>query len=279
MRRAINQAMGRVIRHRHDYGAIILADERFRGEATRKQISCWLRDFVKPQENFGAASNSLKAFFKVRGKEFSWEDLQSASHKESLFAGGVSDSGPCRLLCVPASLLAAFLLYPWYKPSHGACIVHGQTTGMLRVLCIPCAGAVKHAGRQRAGGSAAGASRCLWRRRGGCSLVRQAAGSPAGETVGNRSIVDAVANDTKLGSLLCGNAPVRTRARRCENPRIVMYRVWSSNHLSCALQVPAAMDTTGLGCIMSVFGRPAHDPLNAGEPPCCTRWHMTSEAP
>jgi regulator of telomere elongation helicase 1 len=26
--RAVNQAVGRVIRHRHDYGAIILADER-----------------------------------------------------------------------------------------------------------------------------------------------------------------------------------------------------------------------------------------------------------
>ena len=28
--RAVNQAMGRVIRHRGDYGAIILADERFK---------------------------------------------------------------------------------------------------------------------------------------------------------------------------------------------------------------------------------------------------------
>lgn len=27
--RAVNQAIGRVIRHRHDYGAIILCDERF----------------------------------------------------------------------------------------------------------------------------------------------------------------------------------------------------------------------------------------------------------
>ena len=27
--RAVNQAVGRVIRHKHDYGAIILADERF----------------------------------------------------------------------------------------------------------------------------------------------------------------------------------------------------------------------------------------------------------
>lgn len=27
--RAVNQAVGRVIRHRNDYGAIILADERY----------------------------------------------------------------------------------------------------------------------------------------------------------------------------------------------------------------------------------------------------------
>lgn len=27
--RAVNQAIGRVIRHRHDYGAIILCDDRF----------------------------------------------------------------------------------------------------------------------------------------------------------------------------------------------------------------------------------------------------------
>ena len=60
--------MGRVIRHRNDYGAIILADERFKGEAMRKQISCWLRDFVMPHTNFGAAAKSLQAFFKVRSE-------------------------------------------------------------------------------------------------------------------------------------------------------------------------------------------------------------------
>ena len=35
--RAVNQAMGRVIRHRGDYGAIILADERFK---VRHLLSC-----------------------------------------------------------------------------------------------------------------------------------------------------------------------------------------------------------------------------------------------
>lgn len=34
--RAVNQAMGRVIRHRHDYGAIILADERFKVSSLHK---------------------------------------------------------------------------------------------------------------------------------------------------------------------------------------------------------------------------------------------------
>eukprot|EP00959_Pyramimonas_sp_CCMP1952_P429331 8991745-Pyramimonas_sp.AAC.1 len=31
--RAVNQAVGRVIRHRNDYGAIILADERFSAQS------------------------------------------------------------------------------------------------------------------------------------------------------------------------------------------------------------------------------------------------------
>lgn len=36
--RAVNQAVGRVIRHRHDYGAIILCDERY---STDGQLVRW----------------------------------------------------------------------------------------------------------------------------------------------------------------------------------------------------------------------------------------------
>ncbi len=57
--------MGRVIRHRRDYGAIILCDERFRPEAARRQLSCWLRGLVQVYPNFGQASGSLTKFFKV----------------------------------------------------------------------------------------------------------------------------------------------------------------------------------------------------------------------
>lgn len=51
--RAVNQAVGRVIRHRNDYGAIILADERFAGGNIQSQLSAWVRPHVQRHENFG----------------------------------------------------------------------------------------------------------------------------------------------------------------------------------------------------------------------------------
>jgi hypothetical protein len=60
--RAINQAVGRVIRHRLDYGAIILADERFSREA-EKHLSKWLRSHVKSFDSFGQFQLSLSSFF------------------------------------------------------------------------------------------------------------------------------------------------------------------------------------------------------------------------
>ena len=42
--RAVNQSIGRVIRHIHDYGIIILADERYAWDINKKQISLWVRE-------------------------------------------------------------------------------------------------------------------------------------------------------------------------------------------------------------------------------------------
>lgn len=66
--RAVNQAMGRVIRHRRDYGAIILCDERFRTDSTRRHLSKWLRDGVTVQPTYGAAAASLTRFFKLQAE-------------------------------------------------------------------------------------------------------------------------------------------------------------------------------------------------------------------
>ncbi|XP_021902231.1 regulator of telomere elongation helicase 1, partial [Carica papaya] len=45
--RAVNQAVGRVIRHSHDYGAIIFCDERFLQPNHQSQVSHWIQPYVK----------------------------------------------------------------------------------------------------------------------------------------------------------------------------------------------------------------------------------------
>ncbi|EPS66374.1 hypothetical protein M569_08402, partial [Genlisea aurea] len=65
--RAVNQAVGRVIRHRHDYGAIIFCDERFGHSKRQSQISSWIRPYVKSYPNFGDVVFSLTRFFRESG--------------------------------------------------------------------------------------------------------------------------------------------------------------------------------------------------------------------
>ena len=45
--RAVNQAVGRTIRHRTDYGAILLLDSRFADALNRKGMSKWVRPYMQ----------------------------------------------------------------------------------------------------------------------------------------------------------------------------------------------------------------------------------------
>ncbi|KAJ4828057.1 hypothetical protein Tsubulata_049121 [Turnera subulata] len=62
--RALNQAAGRCIRHRFDYGAIILLDERYKEERNRLYISKWLRKSIQLYDSFDASVEGLKSFFR-----------------------------------------------------------------------------------------------------------------------------------------------------------------------------------------------------------------------
>ncbi|PNW78438.1 hypothetical protein CHLRE_09g397350v5 [Chlamydomonas reinhardtii] len=62
--RALNQAVGRCIRHKYDWGAIILLDERFRGPGRQQQLSRWVRAAVKVHESFDASVADLSAFYR-----------------------------------------------------------------------------------------------------------------------------------------------------------------------------------------------------------------------
>nr|XP_056721009.1 Fanconi anemia group J protein [Euleptes europaea] len=68
--RALNQALGRCIRHRSDWGALILVDDRFRRNPNKyiTGLSKWIRQQIQHHENFECALGSLDMFTKKNQK-------------------------------------------------------------------------------------------------------------------------------------------------------------------------------------------------------------------
>ncbi|KAG1453203.1 hypothetical protein G6F56_007631 [Rhizopus delemar] len=64
--RAINQALGRCIRHKNDWGAIILLEDRFQEEKNLKGLSKWLRNRVQVNNSFHEGISSLQKFVQTR---------------------------------------------------------------------------------------------------------------------------------------------------------------------------------------------------------------------
>lgn len=63
--RAVNQAIGRVIRHQNDYGAILLCDNRFNEMDKRRYLSTWVKEnhTIGKFRNFQTMAEQLKEFF------------------------------------------------------------------------------------------------------------------------------------------------------------------------------------------------------------------------
>jgi len=64
------KAIGRVIRHRLDYGAIILCDERFTQQSSISQLPGWMRLHLKKINDPALAITELGKFFNVAIKYF-----------------------------------------------------------------------------------------------------------------------------------------------------------------------------------------------------------------
>ncbi|XP_055350656.1 Fanconi anemia group J protein homolog [Paramacrobiotus metropolitanus] len=61
--RAINQALGRCLRHKHDWGALILLEQRFMNPKFVDGLSKWVRQRIKRNfRDFADPMNSLRAF-------------------------------------------------------------------------------------------------------------------------------------------------------------------------------------------------------------------------
>ncbi|XP_065829522.1 regulator of telomere elongation helicase 1-like [Oscarella lobularis] len=61
--RAVNQAIGRVIRHRHDFGALLLCDSRFSARNVQLQLPKWVRPSVTTYDDFEKLFKDLGMFF------------------------------------------------------------------------------------------------------------------------------------------------------------------------------------------------------------------------
>jgi Fanconi anemia group J protein len=59
--RAVNQALGRCIRHLKDYGALFLIDARYTERAS--SLARWLSKSFKPYQSFGNMNQKLKEFY------------------------------------------------------------------------------------------------------------------------------------------------------------------------------------------------------------------------
>lgn len=65
--RAVNQAIGRVIRHKNDYGAILLCDCRFGSIKQKSQLSKWIQRHIKRDHStrsFSTVISSISNFFR-----------------------------------------------------------------------------------------------------------------------------------------------------------------------------------------------------------------------
>ena len=77
--RAVNQAIGRVIRHQKDWGAIVLCDERFAATAQRDRLSKWLRSRWTVADKYGAAHVGVSRF--IKGARLLFEAAPPAARK------------------------------------------------------------------------------------------------------------------------------------------------------------------------------------------------------
>jgi Rad3-related DNA helicase len=66
--KAVNQSIGRCIRHAKDYGAIILVDKRFRRPQIQSRLPKWIQTRIKQTTKFGEVFSSVAGFFKSKKK-------------------------------------------------------------------------------------------------------------------------------------------------------------------------------------------------------------------
>lgn len=66
--KAVNQCIGRAVRHINDYASVVLLDARFSQAQIRKKLPAWIERSLVTVDNFGRGQQQLVAFFKAKKK-------------------------------------------------------------------------------------------------------------------------------------------------------------------------------------------------------------------
>jgi len=62
--KAVNQSIGRSVRHQQDYAAVLLLDHRYQRDNVRNALPKWLQPSLQEHSKFGSAFAQLnKVFF------------------------------------------------------------------------------------------------------------------------------------------------------------------------------------------------------------------------
>jgi chromosome transmission fidelity protein 1 len=64
--KAVNQSIGRAIRHRQDYASIILIDHRYSTSRIQSRLPSWIQERVLPSASFGVTYARLGEFFRQK---------------------------------------------------------------------------------------------------------------------------------------------------------------------------------------------------------------------
>lgn len=64
--KAVNQSIGRAVRHKDDYASVVLLDKRYLQQNRQKSLPEWIQRSLESHEKFGSAFGSLRKFFQER---------------------------------------------------------------------------------------------------------------------------------------------------------------------------------------------------------------------
>ena len=92
--RAVNQALGRAIRHIGDHGAMLLLDQRFQRPQQRALVTGWIRRSLTVFDAFDDAKDSLEAFFRDREDRAAPPTAPRPPPEAKAGAGGEGILGP-----------------------------------------------------------------------------------------------------------------------------------------------------------------------------------------